>query len=116
EARDLLDGVDEEACAILGREERPALFAHAGDHAAALREAAEVPERRFWQALLTGEPPPRTWDVIDRLEPLRRARLYYDWEMLSPGWVPAPRLRWAVWVLERGGAAPLATFLERRVG
>jgi transcriptional regulator with AAA-type ATPase domain len=117
-------GRSEEAAALLslttpaGRaeleaEERPALWAHAGDREAALREAAGTPLAGLWRAALTGErPPPAVWEALAGIEPYRAARLVFDLESVAPGTVPAEWRRAAVAVLRRTGSGLLAERLE----
>jgi DNA-binding NtrC family response regulator len=108
-----------EAVAELEPEERPALWAHAGDRPAALRAAAGLgpPLRALWQAALAGEPVPvDTWEALAGLEPYRAARLVFDLERAAPGALLAPAA-WrqpAIATLRRVGAAGMAAWLESR--
>jgi hypothetical protein len=101
------------ARAELEPEERPALWAHAGDREAALREAVGIPLASLWRAALTGErPPSAAWEALSGLEPYRAARLVFDLETVAPGTVPVERRRAAVLVLRRTGSGLLAERLE----
>ncbi|HEV3075656.1 MAG TPA: sigma 54-interacting transcriptional regulator [Thermoanaerobaculia bacterium] len=108
-----------EAVAELEPEERPALWAHAGDRPAALRAAAALgpPLRALWQAALAGEPVPvDTWEALAGLEPYRAARLVFDLERAAAGALLAPAAwrRPAIATLRRVGAAGMAEWLESR--
>jgi DNA-binding NtrC family response regulator len=108
-----------EAVAELEPEERPALWAHAGDRAAALRAAAALgpPLRALWQAALAGGPVPvDTWEALAGLEPYRAARLVFDLERAAAGALLAPAAwrRPAIATLRRVGAAGMAEWLESR--
>ncbi|HYG64109.1 MAG TPA: sigma 54-interacting transcriptional regulator, partial [Thermoanaerobaculia bacterium] len=113
-----LAAVTQEAVAgQLEPEERPALWAHAGLVEAALEAAAPTPFSSFWQALLSGESVPvPAWQVLDRLEPYRAARLVFDAETLRPGVAPPHQVRSAAAFLRSVGAVPLAERLEARDG
>jgi DNA-binding NtrC family response regulator len=103
------------ARAELEPEERPALWAHAGDREAALREAAGTPLAPLWRAALTGEPlEPPAWEALGEIDPYRAARLVFDLEGIAPGTVPAERRRAAIAALRRTGAGLLAERLEAR--
>ncbi len=115
EARAELAGLDEAAFAALEPEERPAVFALAGDREAALARAAGTPLGPLWSALLTGaEPPPRAWDALGALEPYRAARTVCDCDRLVPGSVPGRWLGRAIATLRRVGAGQPAERLEAR--
>ena len=108
-----------DAVAELEPEERPALWAHAGDRAAALRAAAALgpPLRALWQAALAGGPVPvDTWEALAGLEPYRAARLVFDLERAAAGALLAPAAwrRPAIATLRRVGAAGMAEWLESR--
>jgi DNA-binding NtrC family response regulator len=113
EAAALLSLSTPAARAELEPEERPALWAHAGERETALREAAGTPLAALWRAALTGErPPPAVWEALAGLEPYRAARLVFDLESVTPGTVPAEWRRAAVAVLRRTGSGLLAERLE----
>jgi len=115
EAAALLAETTPAARAELEPEERPALWAHAGDREAALREAVGTPLARLWRAALTGERlEPEAWEALGEIDPYRAARLVFDLESVAPGTVPAERRRAAVAVLRRTGAGLLAERLEAR--
>jgi DNA-binding NtrC family response regulator len=115
EAAALLAETTPAARAELEPEERPALWAHAGDRDAALREAAGTPLAALWRAALTGEHlEPRAWEALGAIDPYRAARLVFDLESVAPGTVPAEHRRAAVAVLRRTGAGLLAERLEAR--
>ncbi len=108
-----------ETVAELEPEERPALWAHAGDRTAALRAAAALgpPVRALWQAALAGGPVPiDTWEALAGLEPYRAARLVFDLERAAAGALLAPAAwrRPAIATLRRVGAAGMAEWLESR--
>jgi DNA-binding NtrC family response regulator len=108
-----------EAVAELEPEERPALWAHAGDRPAALRAAAALgpPWRALWEAALAGGPVPvDTWEALAGLEPYRAARLVFDLERAAAGALLAPAAwrRPAIATLRRVGAAGMAEWLESR--
>jgi DNA-binding NtrC family response regulator len=108
-----------EAILELEPEERPALWAHAGDRAAALRCAADlaVPVGPLWQAVLTGGPvPAESWEALGGLEPYRAARLVFDLERAGTGGLLAPAAwrRLAIDTLRQVGAGGMAEWLESR--
>ncbi len=101
------------ARAELEPEERPALWAHAGDREAALREAAGTPLGTLWRAALAGERlEPPAWEALAGIDPYRAARLVFDLESVAPGTVPAEHRRAAVAALRRTGSGLLAERLE----
>jgi transcriptional regulator with AAA-type ATPase domain len=107
------------AVAELEPEERPALWAHAGDGAAARRAAMALGSATgaLWQAVLAGEPvPPKLWDGLAGLEPYRAARLVFDLERAAAGALMAPtRLRrQAIATFRHLGASAMADWLEAR--
>ncbi|MEM7350171.1 MAG: sigma 54-interacting transcriptional regulator, partial [Acidobacteriota bacterium] len=94
-------------------EERPAIWALAGQPGKALAEAAETRWASLWQALIAGQhPSPRVWESLSALEPYRAARLIFDCELVSPGVVPPGHVRRATATLRKCGATPLAEQLE----
>ncbi|MBV8201216.1 MAG: hypothetical protein JOZ15_11390, partial [Acidobacteria bacterium] len=108
-----------EAVKELEPEERPALWAHAGDRAAALRCAAELrsPVAALWQAVLSGAAvPAESWEALAGLEPYRAARLVFDLERTGDGkpLAPAAWRRSAIATLRQLGAASMADWLEAR--
>ncbi len=108
-----------EAVAELEPEERPALWAHAGDRPAALRAAAALdpPLRALWQATLAGgSVPADAWEALVGLEHYRAARLVFDLERTAAGALLAPAdwRRPAIATLRRVGAAGMAEWLESR--
>lgn len=118
EAAAALRDVPPETARELEPEERPALYALAGDLEQARREAGGLagPDlRALWETLLDGEiPPSPAWGALAALEPYRAARLVHDAERLLPGSVPADVRHRASGVLRDVGAAPLAEALDAR--
>lgn len=118
EAAAALREVPPETARELEPEERPALYALAGDLEQARRELGTLagPDlRALWAALLDGEiPPSPAWGSLAVLEPYRAARLVHDAERLLPGSAPADVRRRASGVLRDLGAAPLAEALDAR--
>ncbi|HVT15743.1 MAG TPA: sigma 54-interacting transcriptional regulator [Thermoanaerobaculia bacterium] len=115
EAAAELAGTTAASRAELEPEERPALWAHAGDRARALREAAEqaTAAAELWLRLLAGEDPAASaWDALAALEPFRAARLVFDLELAAPRSVPRSWLRAAIGTFRGLGASPLAESLE----
>jgi transcriptional regulator with AAA-type ATPase domain len=108
-----------ESVAELEPEERPALWAHAGDRAAARRAAASLgpPAGALWRAVLAGEPAPGDlWGALAGLEPYRAARLVFDLERAAAGALlaPSPLRRQAIATLRHLGASGMAEWLEAR--
>ena len=108
-----------EAVMELEPEERPALWAHAGDLAAALRCAAGLasPVGQLWQEVLAGGPvAPSSWEALAGLEPFRAARLVFDLERAGTGGLLAPAAwrRPAIAALRQVGAGGMADWLESR--
>jgi len=101
-------------------EERPALYALAGDRETAGREIGAIADldlRSLWTSLLAGEiPAAEAWSAVRRLEPYRAARLTVDVERFLPGAVPTDVRRQAIVVLRGAGGLPLAEALEARDG
>jgi transcriptional regulator with AAA-type ATPase domain len=99
-------------------EERPAVYALAGDREAAVRELDAITDpgvQSLWATLLAGEVVAGpAWSALDALEPYRAARLVADVERFLPGAVPADVRRRAVVVLRYLGALSLAEALEAR--
>jgi two-component system NtrC family response regulator len=118
EAAAALREVPPETARELEPEERPALYALAGDLEQARRELGTLPGpdlRALWETLLDGEiPPSPAWSALAALEPYRAARLVHDAERLLPGSAPADVRRRASEVLRDVGAAPLAEALDAR--
>ncbi|HXT52171.1 MAG TPA: sigma 54-interacting transcriptional regulator, partial [Thermoanaerobaculia bacterium] len=115
EARRLLATREGDAERVLEREELPALWAHAGDRERAVASASG-PLHHLWEAVLAGSHPSRgRWADLDALEPYRAARLVFDFERLTPGLVPVPRVRRAIATLRRLAAGELAAQLEGRL-
>ena len=107
------------AVAELEPEERPALWAHAGDRAAARRAAMALgsPAGALWLAVLAGEPAPAAlWEALAGLEPYRVARLVFDVERATAGapLAPARLRRQAIATLRHLGASAMAEWLEAR--
>jgi transcriptional regulator with AAA-type ATPase domain len=118
EAAAALQEVPPGALRELEPEERPALYALAGELAAAHNELAAIADpglRTLWGTLLAGEPPAAaSWSPLAVLEPYRAARLAVDAERLLPGAVPADVRRQASTALRSAGSTALAEALEAR--
>lgn len=103
-----------EAEAFLEPEELPALFALAGDFAAARDHVGEGPFAALWRDLLAGRPARRSaWADAEQVDAFRLARWVYDASRLAPGWVDAEHQEAAIGELRRMGAVPLADELAR---
>ncbi len=97
----------------LEAEERPAVWALAGDREAALAAAAGSCFAPLWEAALSGRPAPAVaWEALSTLEDFRSARLVLDLELSRPGIVPVVWQRRASAHLRRSGAPSLAARLE----
>ncbi len=95
-------------------EEMPALYALAGDAAAARRSIGAGAIGRLWAAALGSDDlPPDAWRGLEGLEPYRAARLVVDLELVQPGLVPRSRTRSARDLLERTGNQWLTARLDR---
>lgn len=120
EAAAALETVSSANLRDLEPEERPALYALAGDRETAGREVDAIADpdlRSLWAALLAGEvPAAEAWAAVRRLEPYRAARLVVDVERFVSGSVPADVRRQAITILRGGGGLPLAEALEARDG
>ena len=115
EARRLLAWPEAAPARVLEAEELPALWALAGERERAVA-AADGPLQHLWEAVLAGSHPSRgRWSDLDALEPYRAARLVFDYERITPGLVPVPRVRRAIAALRRGAANELAAQLEGRL-
>ena len=118
DARESLEDVASEAWRDqLEPEERPALWALAGERERALEVARDLPApaRRLWDGLLVGEEiDEEEWRVLEGLESYRAARWVWDAELTAPGRVPVVWLRRGVETLRRVGAGPLAERLTAR--
>ncbi len=115
EAAECLARAGNESVHELEPEERPAVWALAGQGDQAAAEASGTRWEPLWQALAAGEhPPSEIWLELDSLEPFRAARLIFDAELLLPGVTPPRRLRMAVAALRRSGADAMAEKLESR--
>ncbi|MEM7482813.1 MAG: sigma 54-interacting transcriptional regulator [Acidobacteriota bacterium] len=116
EAREALVRVSAGTFDEIEPEERPAVWALAGDREAALLAVDEDETGgRLWTFLLTGQAVPREeWRVFEEVEPFRAARWVFDLEILFPHQVPTRWRRQALRVLRRGGAGMLADRIERR--
>lgn len=118
-ARRYLESVSPKDLAEIEPEERPALWALAGDRERALRETAEIdgPARDLWRRLLTdGTAPGSVWERLGTLEDFRLARLVFDAERVAPGTTPEFMLRRAAAVARHRGGGLLAERLEARDG
>ena len=114
EARAALARCDDSALRELEPEERPFLFALAGetDRAAALARDSDLAE--LIAPLVRGEEPPRTaWSRLSRLGGFRRARLIFDAETVSPSSTPPELREIAAGFLGRLGATALVMRLRR---
>jgi DNA-binding NtrC family response regulator len=91
-------------------EERPALWALAGDRERALEAVVgDDVAAPVWTALLTGrEASPEDWDRLDFADEYRLARLVFDLESVEQGFVPDSLISRAAIVLRRLGASALA--------
>ncbi|HET9767548.1 MAG TPA: sigma 54-interacting transcriptional regulator, partial [Thermoanaerobaculia bacterium] len=70
----------------------------------------------LWESVLAGAHPSRgRWADLDALEPYRAARLVFDFERITPGLVPVPRVRRAIAGLRRLAANELSAQLEGRL-
>jgi len=99
---------------FLEAEELPALFALAGDFAAARDHVGEGPFAALWRDLLAGRPARQpAWQEAERVDAYRLARWVYDACRLAPGWVDEEHRQAAVGELRRMGAMPLADALAR---
>ncbi len=103
----------ESALQELEPEERPAVWALAGQWGKCSREAADTRWAGLWAALALEEhPPSAAWDGLDSLEPFRASRLVFDIEAVMAGVTPPRRLRRAIAALRRCGAESLVAKLE----
>ncbi len=122
EAATELTGTSTPAVAELEPEERPALWAHAGDRAAAISAAAVLPPgiAALWRAALAGQPaPPDAWAALDGIECFRAARLLFDLERAAaaaggPCLASSERCAAAAATLREVGAGILADWLASR--
>ena len=112
-AREALAETTREERAELEPEERPALWALAGDRERAHAENPEGSCRRFWRQVL-GDEETVEWAALETLEPYRAARLVFDVERLAPGRTPREWLRRAAASLREAGAEALALRLGAR--
>ncbi|MGB6849448.1 MAG: sigma 54-interacting transcriptional regulator, partial [Thermoanaerobaculia bacterium] len=111
-----LEGTTAETMGELEPEERPAVWALAGDRERALHQVVDSPLAPFWQSLLSsGKIATRLWRSLEGLDDYRAARLVFDVELVAPGVVPPVWLRRAVVGLRRVGAAPMVERLEARL-
>ncbi|MCP3958097.1 MAG: 3-phosphoshikimate 1-carboxyvinyltransferase [bacterium] len=110
-----LERSGDEALRELEPEERPAVWALAGQAEEAAKEAAGTRWEKLWNALLArSHPAPETWEELRSLEPFRAARLTFDCELALPGVVPPRHVQHAIETLRRCGAADFADRLENR--
>jgi transcriptional regulator with AAA-type ATPase domain len=93
-ARQALTETTAEERAELEPEERPALWALAGELEKARTENPEGPCRELWLQVLAGDRV-AGWQALDALEPYRAARFVFDVECVAPDTVPGARLRQA---------------------
>jgi DNA-binding NtrC family response regulator len=111
-----LEGTTAETMSELEPEERPAVWALAGDRERALHQIVVSPLAPFWQNLLaSGKIATRHWRSLEELDDYRAARLVFDVELVAPGVVPPVWLRRAIVGLRRVGAAPMVERLEARL-
>ncbi|MEE9563291.1 MAG: sigma 54-interacting transcriptional regulator, partial [Thermoanaerobaculia bacterium] len=111
-----LEGTPAETMSELEPEERPAVWALAGDREQALHQIGDSPLASFWQSLLSrGKIATRLWRSLEDLDDYRAARLVFDVELVAPGVVPPVWLRRAIVGLRRVGAAPMVERLEARL-
>ncbi len=90
-------------------EERPALWALAGDRSRALSAIGPGALAPLERALLAGRSPAAgDWRRLDGLGAYRAARWVFDAELIEPGFTPPGRRRQAEAVLRRIGAEDLA--------
>jgi DNA-binding NtrC family response regulator/tetratricopeptide (TPR) repeat protein len=105
-----------ETMSELEPEERPAVWALAGDRERALQEMVDSPLAPFWRNLLSsGKIATRLWRSLEELDDYRAARLVFDVELVAPGVVPPIWLRRAIVGLRRVGAAPMVERLQARL-
>lgn len=101
--------------AELEPEERPAIYALAGQWEQAAMAATKTPWQSLWSALAADLfPGSDTWELLSTLEPYRAARLIFDCELLKPGVVPPSWVRRAISTFRRIDAEDLAERLESR--
>ncbi|HSM15118.1 MAG TPA: hypothetical protein VLA66_13705, partial [Thermoanaerobaculia bacterium] len=114
EARKRLEDVPAWALRELEPEERPFLFALAGDTDRAVEAAGSSGLAGLVGPLVEGrEPPAARWREAAKLEPYRRARLVLDAELASPGSAPGELREPAAELFRRLGAHRLAGLVER---
>lgn len=115
-AAERLARLRDRACLVeLEPEERPALWALAGDLHEACAEASDGVWAPLWQALALGShPPSRAWVPLPQLEPYRAARLVFDCELVRPGVIAPQQVRKAIATLRNTGAEGLAERMESR--
>ncbi len=114
EAAEALARTNAAAHEELEPEERPAIWALAGERDRAWREAAPGPFAALWRDLLDGAmPPPSAWTPLHQLEPYRAARLVLDCELFVPESAPSGWQRAAQAALHRVGAHRLAARIGR---
>ncbi len=111
-ARQALEETTVPERAELEPEERPALWALAGEPEKARAENAG-PCAELWRQVLAGREIVH-WDALDELEPYRAARLIFDVQAVAPGLVPTDRLRRSAACLRAVGAVAFADRLSAR--
>ncbi len=112
EARAELERAGPSALLQFEPEERPALWALAGDRRRARSAIEPGPIAPLARALLSGRPAAAAdWRSLDGLEPYRAARWVLDAERMEPGFSPPGRRRRAAEVLWRLGAGEMAARL-----
>ncbi len=109
----MLEAVPSETWTEIEPEERPAVWALAGDRERALGAARSGPLAPLWRALLSGaEVSEATWESLAEVEAYRAARFVLDAELTEPGCTPPIWRRRAIARLRRVGAMQLAELLE----
>jgi DNA-binding NtrC family response regulator/tetratricopeptide (TPR) repeat protein len=108
-----LTEVPDRTLTLLEPEERPAVFALAGDAERALELAGDGAGGAIWRAALAGRSASEAaWSALERVGRYRAARLVFDVELLLPGAVARSRRARAARVLREVGASPLADRLD----
>jgi DNA-binding NtrC family response regulator len=117
EARELLEGMPVGELTGIEPEERPAIWALAGDWARARESASAGAPGSLWRLALAGDAVPEdSWEALAQLDPYRAARMVFDFQLLLPGKVPSVWLDRAIQRLRAVGADSFAERLDRGRG